>query len=277
LPGFISGEEEPCKDSPVIEVKNLSAGYGAGDVIKGISFNAARGESLCILGPNGCGKSTLLKSIARIISYRGEVMLEGRDTGSFARKELAKKIALLGQTAQICFPYTVRETVSLGRYAYAQGFLKNLSRDDEAIIDDTIKKLDIGDIEDRMIDELSGGQLQRVFLAKTLAQNPDLILLDEPTNHLDLKNQIELLRYLKGWVKENNKTVIGVFHDLNLVHHFGDTALLLSGGGSAACGGVEQTLNGETLQMVYGIDIRGFMLESLEKWGKPQSPEGSLS
>ena len=261
----------------MIEVKNLSAGYGAVDVIKGISFNAARGESLCILGPNGCGKSTLLKSIARIIPYRGAVMLEGRNTGSFARKDLAKKIALLGQTAQICFPYTVRETVSLGRYAYARGFLKNLSQDDEAIIDDTIKKLDIGDIKDRMIDELSGGQLQRVFLAKTLAQNPDLILLDEPTNHLDLKNQIELLRYLKRWVKEKNKTLIGVFHDLNLVHHFGDSALLLSGGGPAAWGGVEQTLNGETLQMVYGIDIRGFMLESLEKWEKPRSPEGDLS
>jgi iron complex transport system ATP-binding protein len=250
----------------MIEVKDLYAGYGGGDVIKNISFKAKKGESLCILGPNGCGKSTLLKSIARIIAYRGEVKIEGRDTASFSRKELAKKIAILGQSAQIYFSYSVRETVSLGRYAYSEGFLKNLSAGDEAIIEDTLKKLDIWNLKDRMIDELSGGQLQRVFLAKTLAQTPELILLDEPTNHLDLKNQIELLAFLKSWLKENGKTLIGVFHDLNLARHFGDAALLMNNGIIAAAGSIEETLNGYTLQMAYGIDIRRFMLESLEKW-----------
>jgi iron complex transport system ATP-binding protein len=250
----------------MIEVNDLYAGYGGGDVIKNISFKVKKGESLCVLGPNGCGKSTLLKSIARIIPYRGEVRLEGRDTAFFSRKELAKKIAILGQNAQIYFPYSVWETVSLGRYAYSKGFLKNLSAEDKAIIEDTLKKLDIWDIKNRMIDELSGGQLQRVFLAKTLVQTPELILLDEPTNHLDLKNQIELLRFLQSWTKENNKTLIGVFHDLNLARHFGNTALLMNDGKIAAWDGIEETLNSETLRAVYGIDIQGFMLESLEKW-----------
>ena len=250
----------------MIEVKDLYAGYGGDDVIKGISFNAQRGESLCILGPNGCGKSTLLKSIARIIGYRGKISLESKDLMSFTRKEQAKKIALFGQNSQIFFPYTVYETVSLGRYAYAEGFLKNLSAEDRTIIEDNLKKLELWDIKDRMIDELSGGQLQRVFLAKTLAQTPDIILLDEPTNHLDLKNQIELMRYLKLWVRENNKTLIGVFHDLNLVQHFGDTAALLSDGALAAWGEAAQILNSETLKAVFGIDIRAFMKESLERW-----------
>jgi iron complex transport system ATP-binding protein len=258
----------------MIEVRDLSAGYGAGDVIKGLSFKAERGESLCILGPNGCGKSTLLKSIARIIPCQGSVLLEGRETASLSRRELAKKVAVLGQTAQIYFPYTVRETVSLGRYAYSRGFLKTLSREDEEIIGDAIKTLDLWDIKDRMIDELSGGQLQRVFLAKTMVQNPELVLLDEPTNHLDLKNQMDLLLYLKGWIKENNKTLVGVFHDLNLVHHFGDSALILKDGRTAAWGKVEQVLEGETLQRVYGVDIRGFMLESLEKWERAQPSRG---
>jgi len=250
----------------MLEVRNLSAGYGGADVIRNINFKAGRGESLCILGPNGSGKSTLLKSIARIIDYRGCVLMSGEDTCAMTRKELAKKTALLSQSAQVFFPYTVYETVSMGRYAYSQGFLKNLSAEDRAVIENILKKLDIWDNKDRMIDELSGGELQRVFLARTLAQSPDLILLDEPSNHLDLKHQIELLKYLKAWVKESDKTLISVFHDLNLARLFGDTAVVLNNGTLAANGKIEEVLNSGILSEVYGIDIRGFMQESLEKW-----------
>jgi iron complex transport system ATP-binding protein len=256
----------------MLEVKDLSAGYGNGaikdcdDVIRNISFRAERGESLCILGPNGSGKSTLLKSIARIIDYRGLVLMNGENICAVSRKELAKKIALLSQSAQVFFPYTVYETVSLGRYAYSQGFLKNLSAEDKTVIEDILKKLDIWDSKERMIDELSGGTLQRVFLARTLAQNPDLILLDEPSNHLDLKHQIELLKFLRAWVKENDKTLISVFHDLNLARLFCDTALVLNNGMAAACGKIEDVLNSGILNSVYGIDIRGFMQESLSHW-----------
>ena len=250
----------------MMEVNSLCAGYGGEDVIRNISFNADKGEILCILGPNGCGKSTLLKSIARIIDHHGMVTLDGRTTASFSRRELAKKIALLGQSAQIFFPYTVYETVAMGRYAWSEGLLRNLSAADETVIEDTIRKLDIEDIRDRMIDELSGGQLQRVFLARTLAQTPDVILLDEPTNHLDLKYQIELLKFLKNWVRENNKIFIGVFHDLNLARHFGNMALLMNNGEIAASGEIEATLSSDLLQSVYGINIHSFMLESLQKW-----------
>jgi iron complex transport system ATP-binding protein len=250
----------------MIAVHDLRAGYGGRDVIQRVSFTAGRGQILCILGPNGCGKSTLLKSLARIIGYRGTVTLDGADISSFPRRELAKKIALLGQTAQIYFPYTVYETVSLGRYAYGGGFLKGLSPKDKGIIAETIKKLDLEDVQTRMINELSGGQLQRVFLAKTLVQNPEVILLDEPTNHLDLKHQAELLRSMKQWAAEHNRIVIGVLHDLNLARYFGDQAALLCEGTLAAQGQPEAVLNSRSLQLAYGMDIRQFMLESLEKW-----------
>jgi iron complex transport system ATP-binding protein len=250
----------------MLEVKDLSAGYNGADVIRNISFRAEKGESLCILGPNGSGKSTLLKSIACIIDYRGLVLMNGENICAVSRKELAKKIALLSQSAQVFFPYTVYETVSMGRYVYSQGVLKNLSAKDRTVIEDILKKLDIWDSKDCMIDELSGGTLQRVFLARTLAQSPDLILLDEPSNHLDLKHQIELLKFLRAWVKENNKTLISVFHDLNLARLFGDTAVVLNEGTAAACGKIEDVLNSGILSEVYGIDIRGFMQESLEKW-----------
>jgi iron complex transport system ATP-binding protein len=250
----------------MIDIHNLCAGYNGADVIRNINFRAEKGEILCVLGPNGCGKSTLLKSIARIIDYRGLISLNGGNIALIPRKELAKKIALLSQSTQVFFPYTVYETVSMGRYAYSQGFLKNLSAEDNTIIDDILYKLDIQDIRERMIDELSGGQLQRVFLARTLAQTPDLILLDEPANHLDLKHQIELLNFIKAWVRENNKTAIGVFHDLNVARHFGDTAIVLDNGTVAAAGKIEEVLNNDLLNAVYGINIRAFMLESLEKW-----------
>jgi len=250
----------------MLEVKNLYAGYNGADVICNINFNAEKGESLCVLGPNGCGKTTLLKTIARIVDYRGGVTLDGSDISAISRKECAKKIALLSQSPQVYFPYTVYETVSMGRYAWSQGFLKNLSAADREIIENILIKLDIGDIRERMIDELSGGTLQRVFLARTLAQTPDLILLDEPANHLDLKHQIELLNFLKAWVKENNKTLISVFHDLNLARQFGDTAIVLNNGTIAANGKIEEVLNSATLSAVYGIDIRSFMRDSLERW-----------
>ena len=250
----------------IIEASNLYAGYNGIDVIHDINFKANLGESLCVLGPNGCGKSTLLKSVAKLIDFRGFVSLKGKNISATPRKELAKKIAILGQISQVLFPYTVYETVSMGRYAHSTGFLKNISNEDKDIIENIITKLGIDDIRNRMIDELSGGQLQRVFLARTLAQTPEVILLDEPTNHLDLKYQIELLNFLKSWVKENGKTLIAVFHDLNLARQFGDTALLMNNGTVVANGTIEETLQADILRMVYGIDICGFMRDSLGKW-----------
>ncbi|MDR2964397.1 MAG: ABC transporter ATP-binding protein, partial [Treponema sp.] len=125
---------------------------------------------------------------------------------------------------------------------------------------DILIKLDIWDIKERMINELSGGTLQRVFLARTLAQTPEIILLDEPANHLDLKHQVELLDYLKTWVKANNKLVIGVFHDLNMARRFGDTAIVLENGKIAIAGKIDDVLQNETTSRVFGIDIRGFLL-----------------
>ena len=251
----------------MLEVNDLYAGYGGGDVINEINFSVGKGECLCVLGPNGCGKSTLLKTITNIIPHRGMITLENKNIQSFTRKELAKKIALLGQNTNVFFPYTVYETVSLGRYAYTEGFFKNLSQVDKTVLEDTLKKLDIWSIKDRLIDELSGGQLQRVFLARTLVQDPYIILLDEPTNHLDLKHQVELLEYLSHWSKEKQRSVIAVLHDLNLARSFADSALMMNNKGKIAANGTcEQVFLKGKLQEVYDLDIETFMRESLNKW-----------
>ena len=122
------------------------------------------------------------------------------------------------------------------------------------------------ELKDSLITELSGGQLQRVYLARAFAQDPEIILLDEPTNHLDLRSQIEILAYLKEWAKNEKKIVVAVLHDLNLVQAFGENVLLLDKGRIIKEGKAEEVLGGIELEDVYGIDIKGFMLEILQKW-----------
>ena len=250
----------------MLEVKNIYCGYNGVDVVKDISFKVNRGENICIVGPNGCGKSTLLKAIANLISFKGDILLDGKDTASLKRKELATKVSLMTQSSSILFPYSIYETVSLGRYAHLNGVFSRLSKNDEEIINKSLEKVGILDIKDKLISELSGGQLQRVFLARAFAQDPDVILLDEPTNHLDLRYQIEILDYLKLWAKENNKIVVAVLHDLNLVQNFGDKVLMLKDGTLINNGDTREVLNGRDLEEVYGIDIKSFMLRTLNKW-----------
>lgn len=250
----------------MLEVKNLYSGYGEKDILKNISLRVNDGENLCIVGPNGCGKSTLLKSIADIIDHRGQILIDGEEIATMDRKKLARKVGLMSQITQIYFPYTIYDTVSLGRYAYSKGLLNKLTKEDDEIILDSIEKVGLIDSKDKLITELSGGQMQRVFLAKVFAQNPDIILLDEPTNHLDLKNQIDLLENLKDWVKTNNKIVVGVLHDLNLVQYFADNVLMLSDGEVVSYGSVEKVLNDPKLDQLYGVDIKGFMIDILRRW-----------
>jgi iron complex transport system ATP-binding protein len=250
----------------LLELKNIFCGYEQEDIIKNVTFEAKRGEILCIVGPNGCGKSTLLKAITKLIEYKGNILLDLKDIKNLTGKEFAKNIALMTQTNDVYLPYTVYDTVALGRYAYLKGALSSLSKEDNLIITEAIKNVGLMDLKDKLISELSGGQLQRVFLAKAFAQNPDVILLDEPTNHLDLTYQIEILEYLKLWAKENNKIVIGVFHDLNLVNLFGEKVILLDQGQIISKGTPHEVLSGDNLKKVYNLDIRNFMLNALKKW-----------
>ena len=250
----------------MLEVKNVRCGYDNNEIIKGVSFNVEPGSNLCIVGPNGCGKSTLLKSIANLLNYKGSILLNGKEISKFNRKDLAKSIALMSQASSIYFPYTVYETVSLGRYAHLKGVFSRMSKSDEEIIIKSIENVGLLDLKDKLISELSGGQLQRVYLARAFAQDPNVILLDEPTNHLDLKYQIEMLEYLNKWSKENNKIVIAVLHDLNLVQTFGEKVVMMKYGKIATAGNAREVLNGDKLKEVYGIDVKTFMLEALEKW-----------
>jgi iron complex transport system ATP-binding protein len=250
----------------MLELKNVSAGYDGIDVIKDISLSLNYGENLCILGPNGCGKTTLIKAIAGLIPCKGKILVEGKDIGNMKRKEIASKIAVMSQLSSIFFSYSVYETVLLGRYLHMKGVFKGPTSYDKRCVEKCLKAVGLYEQKDKQINELSGGQLQRVFLARTLAQEPNIILLDEPTNHLDLKYQAELIDYLKEWSKEKGHSIVGVLHDINLAMRLGDKFLILEEGRIVSCGSANKAVTSNVLNKVYSMDVVGFMLDSLKKW-----------
>ena len=251
----------------MLTLKNVSAGYNGYDVISNINLSVAEGENLCILGPNGCGKTTLIKTIAGIIPHKGTIKIENTELSSMKRADVAKKIAVMSQLSTIYFSYTVYETVLLGRYLHMKGrAFKEPSEKDKEYANKCLKAVDLLSMKNKQISMLSGGQLQRVYLARTLAQEPSIILLDEPTNHLDLKNQAELIGFLKGWSKQGGHTVIGVLHDLNLAMKLADNVLLLDKGNIAAYGRTKDVVSSEVINEVYDMDVTGYMVDSLRHW-----------
>lgn len=258
----------------IIELESVCAGYHNFEILNNISFSVSTGEAVCILGKNGSGKTTLIKTIAGLLNYSGNIFLHGNNLKNLERKQIAKKIALLMQNSSIYFSYTVYDTVMLGRYAQSkQRIFSGISKEDKLQVEKYLKAVDMWELRNKKINNLSGGQLQRVYLARTLAQEPELILLDEPTNHLDLKNQIELINFLKHLIKTENKSVIAVFHDINIAMQFADRFLFIKDGKLKKTDKKKKNQIPQILQEVYEIDVDNWMRKSLQAWEiKTQSP-----
>ena len=250
----------------MLKVEHLTCGYGGAPVVKDLSFEVPAGGRLCILGPNGCGKTTLLRALAGLLPHEGKVTAEGRDLAAMDRRQLARTVALLSQISSVYFSYTVYETVLMGRYAHQTGgAFSGPGQEDRAIALECMERTGVADLRDRQVTELSGGQLQRVFLARTFAQQPRIILLDEPTNHLDLKYQVELVQELKAWAAGEGRCVVGVLHDVNLALDLADLFLLMEEGRARYFGPAAE-FDPAALNRVYQMDVGGYMRRSLQRW-----------
>ncbi|MCM3584423.1 heme ABC transporter ATP-binding protein [Mesobacillus maritimus] len=241
----------------MLSVERVAGGYSSEPILKDISFEVRKGELFGILGPNGSGKTTLLNMLSGVLPFSsGNILLNDKPLKQYSAKELAKIIAVLPQHSSQAFSYTVKETVSLGRYAHQQGWFQTWSKQDEQIVQQVMEQTGVALFQDQDIQQLSGGERQRVFLAQALAQEPEILLLDEPTNHLDLSFQKELLDSLKRWTNERGLTVISIFHDLNLAGLYCDRLLLMENGSIHSNDTPNEVLREKRIQTVYKTNIQ---------------------
>ena len=249
----------------MIEVNNLSFSYNYNNkkILKNISFKLFENERLCIIGPNGSGKTTLLKCLCNILDFQGSIFINNKNIKDI---EVYKSVSFLSQSSEIYFDYNVFDTVMLGRYANFKDKLLSIpSKEDKEFVFECLEKLNIIHLKDKLINRLSGGELQKVFLARAFAQNPKIILMDEPTNHLDLNSQIELIYNLKEWVNKDFRCIIAVMHDINNALNFADKILVLKDGNSKFFG-YTSDFDLQLFNDIYAINVVEYIKKSLIKW-----------
>lgn len=233
-----------------LSVEKLSLSYGNQEILKQISMDIEKKEFVGIIGPNGSGKSTLLKCIYRVLHpVCGEICLDGRNLTRYSYKESAKKMSVVAQHNYYNFDFTVREVVMMGRAPYKK-ILERDNAQDYKIVEDALKTVEMEEFADRIFASLSGGEQQRVILARALAQQTPCLVLDEPTNHLDITHQLQLMQL----VKKLGVTVISAVHDLNLAAAFCDRLYVLKDGKIVTSGETRSVLTKELIYDVYGVE-----------------------
>lgn len=235
-------------------------------IVDDLSLALEAGQWLMLVGPNGAGKSTLIRAIAQGVPYTGSITLDGRDIRAYKPAQLAQRIGVLSQQHSVGYAYSVEEVVSLGRYAHAAGFLSGGDAEGKARVEEALEMTGLAHLRRTSVLTLSGGELQRTFLAQVFAQNPQILMLDEPANHLDLVYQKHIFSLIGEWLKTPGRAVMSVVHDLSLARRYGTQAVLMDHGQSVAQGTIPETLTNENLQAVYGMDVFGWMREMYAQW-----------
>ena len=273
---------------PMLEVRGLSVSYGEKQALAALDFDIQEGEWWILAGPNGSGKTTLVNAVTRGVPSTGTIRWRGENLRVMNSRELAGHIGVLAQNRSVDVSFSVAEVVQMGCYAHSAGWFGKLFRNDrgnaeknrqersrttacfseEQAVRKALHAVGLSEMVDRSILELSGGELQRVFLAQVFAQDPELLILDEPANHLDLVYQKQVFELLAEWIRTPGRAIMTVVHDLSLAMAFGQKGILMSEGKAAACGNIREVLSREHLQAVYGMDVHSWMLKMLGQWNE---------
>jgi len=250
----------------MLEVKNVSVRAGNSVIADGVSFSVGEGEWVMLVGPNGAGKTTLVGAVSQTVPYTGSVLFEGRDVARMKPAAAARLIGVLTQSHHVEYSFSACDIVRMGRYCHAPSVFSRKSDEDERAVEEALQATGVASFAARSVLTLSGGELQRVFLAQVFAQNPRLLILDEPANHLDLVYQKQVFELISQWLKKPGRAVLSVVHDLGLAMTFGTRAVLLDEGRLVSQGALREVLSADNLKGVYRMDVGAWMRKLLSVW-----------
>lgn len=250
----------------MFQVKNLTLSYGSKLILDDVNFEVNQNDWYMVVGPNGAGKTSIVRAISGAVPYSGMIEYQGKDIQALSSKEKAKRIGVLTQHHNPIYHYSVEEIVELGRYAHKKGLFGHMTQEDIEKVDEAIQITGLEKHRYSSILSLSGGELQRVFLAQIIAQDPNIIILDEPANHLDLAYQEQIFKTIQEWVKEPGRCVISIIHDLSVAKFFGNRGLLLNNTRVISEGEIDCVLNTKSLEKAYGVDVEKLMHNRYALW-----------
>lgn len=250
----------------MLKAENISVSCGGKEIVRSLSFSLEEGQWLMLVGPNGAGKSTLIRAVSQGTAYTGRIELGEKDMRRMKPAQIARKIGILSQQHSVGYDYTVEEVVSLGRYAHSSGFLSSGDSEGEKRVQEALEMTGLSDLRRASVLTLSGGEMQRTFLAQVFAQAPQILILDEPANHLDLVYQKHIFSIICEWLKAPGRAVMSVVHDLSLAKKYGTHALLMNRGCAYAQGEISDVLSKENLEYAYEMDVHGWMKDLYAQW-----------